>query len=142
MINTAFKSSPDGGDIHVTRTGIQRGNFLHAAIFCALFGGNVEESTKQEYRRYETNKSYWGNTFLSRQFNSQTERAIAKNTTTPDGLSAIRKAVFTDLQKLIPNEIDKVTEVYVTQSANSPKRIEIAIYVEAKHVHEKFIFEV
>ena len=141
MVNTLFTNDLNGGDIAVKSDGIQRGDFLQTAVYCALFGGNVEENTKPEYRRYESNKSYWGNAFLRRQFNSETERALRNNTTAADGLSEIRKAVFTDLQKLIPTEIDKITEVYVSQSATNPKRIKITIFIEAQRIHKQFIFE-
>jgi phage gp46-like protein len=142
MINTLFRNTPDGGDVAVSRNGIERGDYLHAAVYCALFGGNIAENTKDEYRRYDENKSYWGNAFLRRQFNSQTERELQRNLTTAAGLDAIRKAIFTDLQKLIPNDIDGITEVYVERNGKNPRKTEISIYLSVRRNARKFIFEV
>jgi len=142
MVNALMTGNASGGDVVVSREGIQRGDFLYSAVFCALFGGNIEEDTKQDYVRYEQNNSFWGNTFLRRQFNSQTERALKNNVLTDSGISAIRSAVFADLQKLIPNEIEKVEEVYVSQSPNEARRAEITVYIITQRIHRKFLFEV
>lgn len=76
-------------------------------IYLALFGGNVEQDTPT--RRIESAQAFdfWGNNLFlpqdqSRQFNSQTERALHSVPLTSSGRLQILNAVKADLKFMKP----------------------------------------
>ena len=74
-----------GGDFAIVNEDLLMGESLYQQIYLALFGGNIEASTKQSYLESEERFDYWGNSLIwnttkTKQFNSETERII-QNTT-------------------------------------------------------------
>ncbi len=134
-------STKNGGDISVGKFGIEAGDYLETAVFCALFGGNREENTRDSYARSEENKSWWGNSFVERQYNSETERAINDNTANEPGLANIKQAVFNDLRRLLRDgHIEKITDVRVWLKDSKTREIGIDIYLVVLGVYRSFKF--
>lgn len=94
-----------GGDFAIIEDDLSMGESLYQQIFLALFGGNIEASTKINYLETEERFDYWGNsliwkTEISKQFNSQTERTIQNTTLNSSGRLTILRAVNVDLDYL------------------------------------------
>ena len=52
--------SGDGGELSIINEDLLFGESLYQQIYLALFGGNVEENTRQ-YLLTEQKNDYWGN---------------------------------------------------------------------------------
>lgn len=96
-----------GGDFAVVNNDLLIGESLFQQMFLAMFGGNVEESTKQFYLENEERFDYWGNTLIwketkTKQFNSETERTIKNVVLNSSGRIRILQAIQTDLEYLQP----------------------------------------
>lgn len=96
----------NGGDLAVLSNDLAMCEALYQQVYLALFGGNVEASTKQKYIETEERFDYWGNSLIwneknTRQFNSQTERALINNPMSSSGRLAILQAVNEDLSYLV-----------------------------------------
>jgi len=94
-----------GGDFAVIDNDLLMGESLYQQIYIALFGGNIEASTKSVYLDSEERFDYWGNTLIwkdekTKQFNSETERAIQNNALNSSGRLNILQAVNVDLEYL------------------------------------------
>ena len=94
-----------GGDFAVIDNDLLMGESLYQQIYIALFGGNIEASTKSVYLDSEERCDYWGNTLIwkdgkTKQFNSETERAIQNNALNSSGRLNILQAVNVDLEYL------------------------------------------
>lgn len=94
-----------GGDFAVIDNDLLMGESLYQQIYIALFGGNIEASTKSVYLDSEERFDYWGNTLIwkdekTKQFNSETERAIQNNVLNSSGRLNILQAVNVDLEYL------------------------------------------
>ena len=73
-----------GGDFAIVNNDLLMGESLYQQIMLALFGGNIQASTKQFYLETEERFDYWGNSLIwkdvkSKQFNSETERTLKNN---------------------------------------------------------------
>jgi hypothetical protein len=93
------------GDFAIVNGDLLMGETLYQNIYLALFGGNIEASTKDVYLSSEERKDYWGNTLIwknrkSVQFNSETERVIQNTTLNSSGRLLIIQSVNTDLEYL------------------------------------------
>jgi len=94
-----------GGDFSIVSDDLLMGESLYQQIFLALFGGNIEASTKISYLSTEERFDYWGNSLIwnnekTKQFNSETERAIQNNVLNSSGRLNIIQAVNVDLEYL------------------------------------------
>lgn len=94
-----------GGDFAIINDDLAMGETLYEQIYLALFGGNIEASTKLNYLPTEERNDYWGNSLIWKdqkdlQFNSETERAIQNNALNSSGRLKILQAVETDLAYL------------------------------------------
>lgn len=94
-----------GGDFAIVNDDLLMGESLFQQIFLALFGGNIEESTKQFYLETEERFDYWGNTLLwndvkTKQFNSETERTLRNVAVNSSGRIAVLQAVELDIAYL------------------------------------------
>lgn len=94
-----------GGDFAVVSNDLVLGDVLYQQFYLALFGGNLRASTKQTYLENEERFDYWGNSLIwptnpSRQFNSETERALQEVALNSSGRMSIIQAVKTDLSYL------------------------------------------
>ena len=92
-----------GGDFAIVSDDLLMGESLYQQIFLALFGGNIEASTKISYLSTEERFDYWGNSLIwnnekTKQFNSETERAIQNNVLNSSGRLNIIQAVNVDLE--------------------------------------------
>lgn len=93
------------GDFAIVNGDLLMGETLYQNIYLALFGGNIEASTKEVYLSSEERKDYWGNTLIwkdrkSVQFNSETERVIQNTTLNSSGRLLVIQSVNTDLEYL------------------------------------------
>jgi len=93
------------GDFAIDNNDLMMGESLYEQIYLALFGGNVEASTKPSYLETEDRFDYWGNSLIwnetkTKQFNSETERTIQNTTLNSAGRLAIIQAVNNDLAYL------------------------------------------
>lgn len=94
-----------GGDLAILNNDLLMGESLYQQIYLALFGGNVEQSTKASYLESEDRFDYWGNTLIwndvkTKQFNSETERTIRNTALNSAGRLSILQAVNSDLNYL------------------------------------------
>lgn len=94
-----------GGDFAIIEDDLAMGESLYQQVFLALFGGNIEASTKATYFETEDRFDYWGNSLVwkdekTKQFNSETERTIQNNALNSSGRLAILRAVNIDLDYL------------------------------------------
>jgi len=96
-----------GGDFSIVNDDLLLGESFYQQIFLALFGGNIEASTKSQYLDGEERFDYWANALLwkneqTKQFNSTTERVIQTTTLNSSGRIKIIEAVKVDLEYLKP----------------------------------------
>ncbi len=95
----------NGGDLEILGGDLATTETIFQQMYLALFGGNVEQNTPDVRESDEESFSWWANTLFfenqeSRQFNSNTERAINNNVLNTSGRLAIETAVNTDLEYL------------------------------------------
>ena len=127
MKSIRIYETQDGGDYSVTvEKGILADDYLSTAVYIALFGGNVEANSKEQYIRFERNCGYFGNVFCSKPYNSETERTVFNSVNVILDRENIKRAVRADLRKLQPFPIQAVENVEV-EADNSPKRVKITI---------------
>ena len=127
MKNISIRETQSGGDFEISQRGIKLDDYLPTAVYIALFGGNVEGNSQDEYKRYEVNNGYFGNCLLEKKYNSDTERVIFNSTNVVLSYEEIKRAVRLDLRKLQPNAIKEVLSVDV-EADSCPKRVKITIY--------------
>lgn len=146
-----------GGDFSIIDDDLAIGESLYQQIFLALFGGNIEASTKINYLPTEERFDYWGNALVwkdekSKQFNSETERVIQNNALNSSGRLKIIQAVDTDLAYL-KSMLDYTSDVQITgrdnlriivsftQKTNQQDRVLQMVYDNAKNevIIEKII---
>lgn len=124
-----------GYDIAIVETGnggdfTMQGNDLEVClndeneIYLRMFGGNVEQDTKNARTANENDFSYWGNLLLfgndqQISFNSITERTLNTTSLTSQGRSVIENAIKKDLQGL---------NVDVSVSIIDTDKVEVTIY--------------
>lgn len=130
--------SGGGGDFAILNDDLVMGESLYQQIYLALFGGNVEDSTRQSYLESEERFDYWGNSLIwnekkTLQFNSETERTILKTVLNSSGRASIISAVNDDLKYLEPL-IDYTVEVEII--SNSKLRI-IVNFTEKANQQDK-----
>lgn len=116
-----------GGDFSLVSNDLVLGDQLYQQFYLALFGGNLQASTKGSYLANEERFDYWGNSLIwknskARQFNSETERTLNNVALNSSGRLQILQAVNTDLAYLT-NVINFTVEV----SLLSGNRVSILI---------------
>lgn len=94
-----------GGDFAIVNNDLLMGESLYQQIMLALFGGNIQASTKQFYLDTEERFDYWGNNLIwkdikTKQFNSETERTIRTIALNSSGRLTLIQAVEQDLNYL------------------------------------------
>lgn len=140
--------SGSGGDFAIINDDLAMGESLYQQIYLALFGGNLEASTKQSYLESEERFDYWANEYIwkeeqTKQFNSQTERVIQNTALNSSGRSRIMQAVNEDLNYLKPLmnfevnveilSTDKLRIVInFTEKTNQQDRVLSLVYDNAK----------
>ena len=145
------------GDFFIENGDLLMGESLYQQIFLALFGGNIEASTKDEYLESEERFDYWGNVLIwkkekSKQFNSETERTIQENVLNSQGRLAILRAVNEDLtylKTIINYTVDVIISgrdnlkiiVSFTEKSNQQDKVLQMVYNNAKNevIIEKLI---
>lgn len=124
--------SGSGGDFAIVNNDLLMGESLYQQIFLALFGGNVEGSTKSSYLETEDRFDYWGNSLVwnevkTKQFNSETERTIRNTALNSSGRMSILRAVNDDLAYL-KGIVDFKVEIELLNSS----RIKITVTFSKK----------
>jgi len=92
----------DGGDLVLNGNDLQVIDGFQNMIYLALFGGNVEQSTKQ-YNENEERFDFWANSLLMLdspdiQYNSETERTLNEVSLNSRGRLLIEQSVKKDLE--------------------------------------------
>lgn len=146
-----------GGDFAIVNEDLLMGESLYQQIYLALFGGNIEASTKQSYLESEERFDYWGNTLIwnttkTKQFNSETERIIQNTTLNSSGRLTILQAARNDLEYLkgvvnltVDATIESTNKIRITVSfsekTNQQDKVLQMVYNNAKNevIIEKII---
>jgi phage gp46-like protein len=105
MADFSVTMTASGGDWFVEGSDIALTSAIYQQIILALFGGNVEASTKGEEAPAGTKREdYWGNAFTSGQseiqFNSEYERRVMNSAISTASLQGINDAARADLTYL------------------------------------------
>ena len=121
-----------GGDFAIVNNDLLMGESLYQQIYLALFGGNIEASTKPSYLASEERFDYWGNSLIwkdakTKQFNSETERTLGNVALNSSGRLSILQAVNNDLDYL-KGVVDFTVEVGI----ESVSRISITVSFSEK----------
>jgi len=92
----------DGGDLVLNGNDLQVIDGFQNMIYLALFGGNIEQSTK-EFDEDEERFDYWANDLLMLdspdiQYNSETEKTLNEVTLNSRGRLLIEQSVKKDLE--------------------------------------------
>lgn len=116
-----------GGDFLILNNDLLLTESLHQQFYIAMFGGNIQESTKSSYLESEERFDYWANDLFwkekpTKQFNSQTERALKNNALNSSGRLAIIRAINNDLEYL-----SSVIDFSVDVSILSSSKLEITV---------------
>lgn len=122
----------NGGDFAIINNDLLMGESLYQQIYLALFGGNIEASTKPSYLASEERFDYWGNSLIwkdakTKQFNSETERTLGNVALNSSGRLSILQAVNNDLDYL-KGVVDFTVEVGI----ESVSRISITVSFSEK----------
>jgi len=117
----------DGGDFSIVNDDLLMNESMYQQIYLALFGGNIEASTKESYAESEDRFDYWGNSLIwgdekTKQFNSETERVLQNVALNSSGRLAIEQAVNKDLSYL-----KDVVNLTIEVSILNVNRIQITI---------------
>jgi phage gp46-like protein len=101
----AIYESGNGGDIAIMNNDIALGDQLYQQVYLALFGGNVEVSTRGDEPNGMQREDWWANSLLfgnvkAKQLNSATERALQENALNSTGRLNIIRAIESDLAYL------------------------------------------
>jgi phage gp46-like protein len=137
-----------GGDFAIVNNDLLMVESLYQQIYLALFGGNIEASTKPSYLESEERFDYWGNSLIwnevkTKQFNSETERTIQNVVLNSSGRLAILQAANNDLSYLqavitftVEVEIESVDRVRIivtfTGKTNQQDKVLQLVYDNAK----------
>ena len=121
-----------GGDFAIVNNDLLMGESLYQQIYLALFGGNIQASTKPSYLASEERFDYWGNSLIwkdakAKQFNSETERTLRNVALNSSGRLSILQAANNDLDYL-KGVVDFVVEVGI----ESVSRISITVSFSEK----------
>jgi len=121
-----------GGDFAIVNDDLLMGESLYQQIYLALFGGNIQASTKPSYLASEERFDYWGNSLIwkdvkTKQFNSETERILGNVALNSSGRLSILQAVNNDLDYL-KGVVDFTVEVGI----ESVSRISITVSFSEK----------
>jgi len=116
-----------GGEMKVMNNDLVLSETLYNQIYLALFGGNVEASTKGNELTNEERFDYWANQLFhrqrkGRQFNSITEKTLFNIVLNSSGRNEILRAIQKDLSFL-----NSIVDNEITVSIISKNRVEISI---------------
>lgn len=94
--------SGSGGELAIISNDIGTSEKLYQTIYLALFGGNIEASTRGDEIDGQERFDWWGNSLIfetrqSKQFNSETERVLDSVVLNSVGRLRIQSAVENDL---------------------------------------------
>jgi len=114
--------SGSGGEIVIAGNDIALAEVLLQQAYLCMFGGNTEADTTGNEIDGVARYDWWANSLIfandpAKQFNSQTERALANNALNAAGRLNILAAVNADLQNF--NSIANITTNVVILSTNT-----------------------
>ena len=97
--------SGSGGEISIINNDLVLGEALFQQVYLALFGGNLEASTRGDELITEIRQDWWGNSVFfgenpNKQFNSLTEKALNEVVLNSSGRLTIINAINEDLDYL------------------------------------------
>lgn len=127
----------NGGDLVLLGNDLTLTEELLQMAYLALFGGNVEASTRGTEIPGQQREDWWANALIypqasGRQFNSLTERALNTTVLNSAGRLEIQRAVEKDLQFM-----SDFAEVGVEVSIETYNRVEIRIRIKALGTQEE-----
>lgn len=143
-----LKENGNGGEISILSNDLLLGNALYTQVYLALFGGNIEANTTDNYVTNEDRFDYWGNELFFKdkpefQFNSNTERVLKSVALNTAGryeimeavkldLDYLRKVVNLKIEVLLPSVNNVVIKVvFLSKEANENKVLQL-VYDQAK----------
>jgi phage gp46-like protein len=126
MSDLQLIESFDGGDLIQSGNDLSVIDGLQNMVYLALFGGNIEQSTK-DYDENEERFDYWGNSLLydnspDIQYNSETERTLNNVSLNSKGRLFIEQSVNKDLQF-----IQDFANISVSVSILGVDRVQISV---------------
>lgn len=141
--------SGSGGDLTITANDLLIGESLFQQVYLALFGGNLEASTRGDELFSEERFDWWGNSLFlkddpSKQFNSITEKTITEVALNSQGRLKIISAINNDLDYLksfLKIDIDvsflgatkiQITIIFSKKEGNDSKVLQL-VYDNAKN---------
>lgn len=119
----------NGGDLVLLGNDLVVIGGLQNMPYLGIFGGNIEESTK-EFNVDEQRFDFWGNDLLMLnqpeiQYNSETERLLSDIALNSSGRLIIEQTIAKDLEFMT-----KFSKVSISSSIVSSDRIEINIKIQ------------
>ncbi len=122
-----LEENGNGGEFVKTPRDLAVIEGLQNMVYLSLFGGNTKASTPQDRLSNVEDLSYWGNFFLERneQFNSETEKALKSNALTSAGRINIAQAIDVDLKWM-----SEFAEITRSVSIIESDRIKIQIQIK------------
>lgn len=129
-----------GGEMLIDNQDLSMTETLFQTIYLALFGGNVEANTTGNEASGDERFDWWGNSLIfknkrSKQFNSNTERALNNTALNSRGRSLIETAVLSDLRFL-----NGIADVSVDVSILSTDKARISIFLNKSNEQIEFIW--
>tara|TARA_R110000822_G_scaffold123489_3_gene257897 strand:+ start:7986 stop:8462 length:477 start_codon:yes stop_codon:yes gene_type:complete len=126
-----------GGELSILGNDLVLSEELLQAVYLALFGGNVEASTKGNELETEERLDWWANSLLypsekTKQFNSFTENALSNIVLNSAGRIEIQRAVEKDLEFLA-----NIADVNVEVSIATYNRLDIRVQLIKKSNQEE-----
>ena len=103
-MDIAVVETLNGGDIQIKGNDFASQGGWGNMIYLALFGGNIEGVTKEQFPT-EQNLDWWGNNLIfeqdeAKQFNSLTEKKLSEIALSSSGRAQIEQVIRQDLKIL------------------------------------------
>lgn len=133
--------SGSGGEMAIISNDLLIGETLYQQVYLALFGGNIEASTRGDEPFGNERFDWWGNSLFfaenpNKQFNSETEKTITNLVLNSSGRLRLLQAVNSDLEYL--NELlDYEVEVFF----NDYNRVKIEVKFKPKGTQENKVLQ-
>ena len=140
MLDLVLYETGNGGDLVATTADLDKTASFYNMIYLALFGGNVEASTRGDELPNEERFDYWANSLIfpeepGLQFNSNTERVLNESPITSASRLRIEEVVKDDLKFMeefggveVYTEILGIDQLGITAIIIEPDAIENKVF--------------
>jgi phage gp46-like protein len=133
--------SGDGGELVLISDDLGTNQSITNAVYLALFGGNVEQSTFGVNEDDELRNDWWGNLFFNDEngFNSEFEKTLSSVALNSSGVAILETAALTDLDFL--KKYGNVTTNVSIDGVDKMSLFVNFIGFDEKQIKIKFIFD-